>query len=152
MRLHEDEDAYAAECVAINPNSLNDEFSRLPADLAYWNSRYAEVYEEYLRAKDISEQTAANAAVVYRGRSTAKVTVAEVEAHVILDDDCTASRADEILAEAKKVKYKGIVDAVLAKKEMLISLGAHVRAEMGGDPSMRTQQYLEEQRAAASRF
>lgn len=53
-----DVDEYAIECVDLDPLALEDEFVRLPADLAYWNSRYAHVAAEYQRAKFYMEQVA----------------------------------------------------------------------------------------------
>ena len=40
-------------------------------------------------------------------------------------------------ADGRRLKLQGVLDAVRTKKDMLVSLGASMRAEMQGDPSIR---------------
>jgi len=37
----------------------------------------------------------------------------------------------------EKIRLYGVIDAVRTKRDMLISIGAQVRAEMESDPSIR---------------
>ena len=46
----------------------------------------------------------------------------------------------EVRAEVERVRVKGVCDAIIAKREALISLGAHVRKEMEHDPRTRERQ------------
>ena len=48
------------------------------------------------------------------------------------------AKEDLVEAESEKQKLRGKVEVVSAKKEMLISLGAHIRVEMS-DPMIRAQ-------------
>ena len=52
-------DEYLAECVVINDFALDEEFIRMPADMAYWNARYADALRNYLLAKLDHERNAA---------------------------------------------------------------------------------------------
>ena len=48
----------------------------------------------------------------------------------------------QLAAEVDLVRAKGVCEAVRTRKDMLVSLGAQVRAEMGGEPSVRQQHRL----------
>lgn len=127
----------------IDTFDLEGEYTRLPADLAYHNEVFADAYQTYLLAKETRKQVEANAAQGAR-IANPKATVGAIDAVVDLDEDVHNARMQEIAAEADKIRQFGRVDALRAKKEMLISLGAHIRAtELNGDPTIRQQKYLE---------
>ena len=52
-------DAYLYDCVNVEPEALQEEFVRIPADLAYWNERYAQAHREHLLAKLDAERAEA---------------------------------------------------------------------------------------------
>ena len=141
MKRREDEARYLDDCVKVEPVALEDEFIRLPGDLAYWSERYADAYEMFLDAKLVRERVYAELTMKHRDRlsltSKGRVTVGEIEAAVILDADYLEAKTNENAAESNKIRMHGIVEALRAKRDMLISVGAHQRAEMDHDPSIR---------------
>lgn len=132
-------DEYLARCVEIDPLGLQEEYVRLPADLAYQSSRYAQAYREAARAKSARKRLGALLAIEHRARLQldGRATEAMVEAAVETDPRMQTAEDREIDAEVERQRLYGIVDAVRAKKDMLVSIGAHVRAEMGADPTVR---------------
>lgn len=140
-KLHDiDVDEYLAESVQVYPESLQEEFVRVPADLAYWNARYAEAVRAYQLSKiDLSRTESALRIEVRESLMAggAKVTESMIEAAVVGDDRFHDCRLREVEAEVEKIRLYGVIDAVRTKRDMLISIGAQVRAEMESDPSIR---------------
>lgn len=144
VKLHDlDVDEFLKDCVTIEPMALEEEFVRLPADLAYWNERYSMANRTFLRAKIDRERTEARLTIQLREELAKtmpegkKPTVDAVGAAVKDHADMNAARNAEIDAEIEKARLYGVLDAVRAKKDMLVSIGAHHRAEMAGDPRIR---------------
>ena len=143
-----DIDQYLEECTKIEPMALQEEFVRVPADLAFWNGKYANVYQHWLEMKLAREICFAK---LWQHHQTqllintpkGKATISEVEAAVFQDAEYIDAKVKEITAEGEKVRLYGIMDSLRSKRDMLISLGAHQRAEMGNDPMLRKQAYLE---------
>ncbi len=140
-RLLELED-YLRECVGIDPLQLNDEFIRIPGDLAYWNARYARALRTFLMAKVDKDITRGRLEPILRaaiinagGKPTEKQIDGLIDSNQSYIDICHAL----VDAEVEKNECYGALDAIRAKKEMLISLGAHLRAEMEHDPLLRDQ-------------
>jgi hypothetical protein len=130
------------EAVAIDPLLLEEEFSGIGSRLAYWNEQYAESFRQFLRAKANYDRTEATRYLAIReelDNGGKKPTEATVKANVEVDDEVVTARLRLVDCEAEKVRLWGVLDALRAKKDALISLGAHIRAEMGGSPSMREQ-------------
>lgn len=133
---------YLRECVRIDPSKVTEEFIRVPSDLAFWSERYNDAAEAYLRAKMTRDKCAAEVELrvrrdaAHRGE---KLTENIVQARVTVDEEFTAMNLAVIEAEANKNRLRSTVDAILAKKDMLVSVGAHLRAEMGRDPVVREQ-------------
>ena len=140
-KLHDlDVDKYLAECVQIFPEGLQEEFVRLPADLAYWNARFAEALRGFLTGKINLDRTEARCRIEERerlGAAGGKVTESMVESAVEAAPEMEKAREALMEAEVEKVRLYGVLDAIRAKRDMLISLGAQHRAEMAGDPSIR---------------
>lgn len=136
-------DEYLRQCVRIEPLAIQEEYVRLPSDLAYWNARYASALRQHMMAKIESERVAARLRIELReqllGRN-AKVTESMVDSAVETHPDWQTARLEEIDAEVRKVQLHGVLDALRTKREMLISLGAHVRKEMDHDPAIRREQ------------
>jgi hypothetical protein len=138
--LTNDPDEYLRSCVHILPEALEEEFVRLPTDLAYWNGKYAEASREHLVAKMEMDRLRARLLIEHREKlmlTNTKVTESMVESAVEQDETYGAGRLRLIEAEVEKVRLHGALDAIRTKRDMLISLGAHVRAEMAGDPHLR---------------
>lgn len=135
-------DDYLRECVRIDPLRIQDEFVRIPADLAYWNARYADAQRAFLMAKIDLDVIKAKLGPLTRraiadkgGKATEDLIKNMVESHA----DVIDAREQLAVTEVEKSRLYGCLDAIRSKKEMLISLGAHMRAEMEGDPSLRQQ-------------
>ena len=133
-------DVYLRECVTIDPLQISAEYIRLPGDLAYWNAQYAEALRAFLRAELSRKVLWARLEPMIRGSIIAKggkPTEAQVKAAVDGNSDYVEALEAEVEAEVQKNEIYGCLDAIRSKKEMLISLGAHMRAELEGDPSLR---------------
>lgn len=135
-------DQYLAECVQIEPLAIEEEFVRVPADLAYWNERYTRAVDAFHRAKIRVSKLEALLSIEHREALTAngKATEKMIEAAVESDQRLLDARDSLVNAEVEKVRLAGYCEAVRTKRDMIISIGAHLRAEMGGDPSIRSQQ------------
>ena len=135
-------DPYVADSIRIEPMAIQEEFIRVAPDLACWTTRLSTANEGYQLAKWRAEKTEAKLRVHHREtllQLTSKVTESQVDAAVTLDPETDVARLNLIRAEAEKIRIAGLCEAVRAKREMLVSLGAHVRSEMQGDPVIRNQ-------------
>lgn len=141
MPQEEFEEEFSEEVVfRIDPTDLQDAFCSVPAELAYWSHKYALAYRAAATAKANEKQVrgayrevAREQVIAIRGKATEADVAAKLES---IDEVREASDAT-IEAEYEKTRLFGIVDAVRTKKEMLISVGAQVRAEMDHDPTIR---------------
>lgn len=128
--------------VSIDPVDLQQEFVTLPADLAYWGARHADAHRAALKAKFALEQAEAKTRLFIREQlnlSGQKATVDEINARVIVDEFYAEARLAAIETESVALRYRNLLSSVHAKKDMLVSVGAQVRAEMDGNPSLRRQ-------------
>ena len=126
----------------IDPLDLQDAFIKVPAELAYWSGQYAKAYRKAAAAKASEKQIIGAYREVARERVLAKrgkSTEADVAAELEGIDEVQEAREESIESDYNKVHLYGIVDAIRTKKDMLISVGAHVRAEMDHDPTIRAQ-------------
>ena len=131
---------FLADSVAVEPTAIQEEYVRLPADLAYWNELYARAYHRHLTAKVNEKHLNALLRIEHREQlenSVARVTESMVDSAVDTDERLQRAHSERIEAEVEKTRLYGILDAIRAKREMLVSLGAHVRAEMEDDPLVR---------------
>jgi|SRR6516162_2983609 hypothetical protein len=120
----------------IDPLALDEEFQHAPADYAYWSHQLSQATKTALQAKFEREKTYARLLIEIR-ETTSKKTVDEVEARVICCPEYEVAKLNEIESDAERARLYGIVEALRVKKDMLIQLGAHVRAEMDRDPQIR---------------
>lgn len=134
-------DTYVAECTRIDDFDLDAEYIRVPSDIAYWSARYSDVYRHWLEMKLAREILFAQLYSEHHQRlqmtSKGRVTVGEVEACVVTDPSYIDAKAKEIVADGEKVRLSGVLDALQAKRECIIGLGANRRAEMQRDPLIR---------------
>lgn len=157
-------DDYLATCVVVEPLALQEEFVRWTGDYAYWNERFAKASRLHASCKQQRErisssltmeiwataeaavQAAAAEAAVDPKKKGLKVkapTVGEVEARVENDVTYQTAKSAETDAEIEMERLSGVLQALRGKKDMLIQMGYHQRAEMSGDPVLRD--YLREQ-------
>jgi len=140
--------------VKIDPLNLQAEFIALPAELARANQQYADAVEDFLQAEMVMERTTAQLTMEHRERLLMEaqavagiegkkgvparaVTVDQVKSAVESDSRWETVKLGYIACEVEKVRSRGTVDALQAKKDALVSLGAMIRAEMSADPTIR---------------
>ena len=134
-------DQYLAQSVTVEPLQLEEEFVRLPADLAYWHARAADALREYQMSKLEQDKTEANLRIVVREHIIAtggKPTESQVESGVMLRPEYSEARARTIEAEVDYQRLRGVCEAVRVKRDALVALGQQARAEMS-DPVVRQQ-------------
>jgi len=141
--MHETDYESLVAAAEIDPIRLQDEFINLPATLAYWNAKRAEALRLYLLAKTAAKQAEAEAYLRVIEREAAKekrdrLTVDGIKACVTLDPMVMEAHEAEARMDAEHQRLRGAADAIITKREMLVSIGAHIRAEMKGDPALLT--------------
>lgn len=132
-------DDYLYESVNTDPLKLDDEFVRLPADLAYWHGQASNALREYQIAKIDTKRLEARLSIEHRERQLAegkKPTESTVSAAVETDDEMYEARKSLVTLESDYERIRGVVDAVRAKKDMVVSIGHQIRAELS-DPIVR---------------
>ncbi len=138
-----DPEEYLKQCTKIDDTQLDNEFIELPSALAFWSAQYAEAIRDQMTAKHNLESVSAKLHLVTKAEAEftkKKLTVADTESKVRESPEYTDAMLLLIEAEARKARLKGCLEAVHAKKDMLQSLGAKLRAEMGADPMVRNGQ------------
>ncbi len=131
------------DAVRIEPTVIEEEFIRLPGDMAYWNERFAMATHDYLDAKATREKLwgeLLNDSAIFDAlakRLGKKPSVDQLKGEIETLDQYVGARQLENTAKADVARTRGNVDCVIAKKEMLISLGAHIRAELNRDAMIR---------------
>lgn len=128
---------YLAECISIDLVDLNDEFVRVPADISYWNGQLADATRIAMTAKLDLDRAKAQLFTTIRASKVdnKQPSIDTVNAQVDADQDIYDLELDYILKEAERLRARGAVDAVSAKRDMIQSLGAKLRAEMRSDPT-----------------
>lgn len=117
----------------INPEIIQEEFAQIPGNVARWAFRAAEAAEAHQRAEMEFEIGEADLKERHRNRlhgDGGKATIPQVDAATICDPEYRKLSEDVISAARAKADALAMVEALRAKRDMLISLGAHQRAEM----------------------
>ena len=129
-------DEYLRQCVELEPEALQEEYSRLSGDYAHWNQRFKDASRDLLMAEFEETKVAARLRIFFKesvGPGGKPPTEATVEAHVVLAPDYEAAHLKAIEAQVESTYLKGVMESLRTKREMLVSLGAHVRQELQGD-------------------
>ncbi len=124
-------DDYLVSSVAIYPEQIQEEFCRAPADIAYFGEQTANATRAHRLAELARREGEATLQMEHRARlnSLGKVTEAAVEAAVRTDPRWHDLQVAEIEAEAEMLAARHRYTAVLAKRDMVQSLGALMRSE-----------------------
>jgi len=136
----QEDDADDTADVHIDPLLIQKEYIMLPGQLAHRNAAFAVAYEDYLESDLEYDRITARLRIFYREVIEAeggKSTEGAIKDRVETDQRWINAKLNRIDAEVTMVQAKGKVEALRAKKDMLVSVGAHIRAELGGDPSLR---------------
>lgn len=135
-----DIEEYLQECANIDPLEIQEAYLKVPAELAYWNARYAKALRRAMMKKvDVDLLEAQLDPLMRKALKDAGANVTEsiVKATIAQNESLIEARRELVDADVEKAQVFGALDAIRSKKEMLISLGAHLRAEMQGDPTIR---------------
>jgi hypothetical protein len=129
------------ERLKVEPMALEEEFIRCPGDIAYMGAKSSRALALHLHARTHAKRLRGLLMVEHRQRLVnlgGKTTVGEVDAAVDSDPRWLRAKVAEDNADALREKAKGDFSAIMAKRDMLMQMGASVRAEMQFDPSTRT--------------
>lgn len=148
------------EAVQIDDIAFDEELIRTPGDIAYWNARYTQALRVYLLADHHAETVRARlhlelkagsdstgevevedgeAQTGKRKRRVRGPTVDDIKAMVLVHPEYQTARLAAIEAEAEKEQLRKFTEALVARKDMLQSIGAKLRLEMANDPVVREQ-------------
>jgi hypothetical protein len=127
------------DAVKIEPMALEEEFIRVPADIAYFGEKHSAAVRKKLLAKHDFERVEAKLYMEIREEADTKITEATIRAKMLQNEEHYDAKLVAIEAEADEKAASHRLSALLAKRDALINLGANYRAEMGGNPSIRAQ-------------
>lgn len=147
-------EAYLHDSVSIYPEALDEDMTRAPADLAYWNERYAQAYkrEAVLRMELEREEavltistreTMVNAwqsevGAAAKGAKTSREPSGDTIRAAVLTNAALGKKKLELIdAECERVRLRGLISAVERKGDMLQSIAAKERLMIGNDPLRR---------------
>ena len=120
-----EEAEYLRQCVLVDDVAIQEEYMRLPSDMAYWTERYAAAKETHLVCKHQRERIYSTERAAVRAEMEAagtKVTEGRIDEQVIPALKVEAARSVEIGAEVEVLRLHGVLEALRSKKEMLNSL------------------------------
>lgn len=135
-------DDYFRTCIEIDPVQIEAVSMQLPAGFAYWNEKYAQAMRAELLAAHELSILRDQLRLMVRARLEAvkeKVTESMVEAKVSEDESYRSAKLAAIEAEAEAVRLKGRLEAIRMARDMVMQIGAQIRAEKAGDPQVRSQ-------------
>jgi len=124
----------ASDVTAVDLPSLQENFLRLPTEVAHWAEKLAVASKEYTLAKARAEMQEAR--LIERTRielqkTNPKVSQSAAERRAKGLARWLEIKAEVAEAEGAKVYARGIMDALQSKQSALISVGASMRAELG---------------------
>lgn len=130
---------YAKECVGLDSTQIDAEFTKYTGDFAYWGARLAEARQEESLAKLTKETTAADLDVMAREALAGdkKPTEAMISAWVTRHAAMQEAEKNLIAATFEFERVRAVWDALRAKRDMLVGLGAQQRAEMQHEPVIK---------------
>lgn len=117
------------EMTTINEDQLESEFAKFAGDYAYWLWNRASAQNEVTKRKLRLDLEKAETRERYRNDpKLEKLKVDDMKAAISEDALVQAAQNDLTEAELNEARINAIVEALRAKKDMLVSLGAHQRA------------------------
>lgn len=130
---------YARSCVTLENTNLQGEFVKYTGDLAFWGAKVASAKQEESLAKlarDVTSadlDSAAREALAGDKKPTEGAVASWVSRHPSMQE------AEKVLIVATFAldQVKAVYDALRAKRDMLVGLGAQQRAEMQHEPAIK---------------
>lgn len=135
------QDRSPAEATRVDATHLDTDFIALPADLAYWGERAAELLGKKLRAHAVRKRLFAEKFLAYKASTvagTGKSPSEEICKQMVEVDEEYAEAVDvEIGAIVELARIDAILSAINAKRDALMSLGASARDERRSELNIR---------------
>ena len=137
------DESYAKECVKLEPTALESEFVRYTADFAFWGQKVAETKQQESLAKLSLEVLEADLDTMAREALAGdkKPTEAMIGAWVTKHPAHTEASKTLFSASYEHDRAKAVWDAMRAKRDMLVGLGAQQRAEMQHEPTVKALEF-----------
>ncbi len=116
------------EAVEIDEDDIMGEFRRFSGVYAFWLWNRAQAQGRVLRESSKLDSLVAEARETIRDTVDTKLTVDDLKAMIKLDKSVLAQQDVCDAAESEERRLAAVVEALRAKKDMLVSLGAQQRA------------------------
>lgn len=133
-------DREIARATSIEPTAIQEEYSAVPADVYRWASAVAERDEvlDYAE-RDLKSYEARRAVEIVDAVKAEEKVPGEAKITAAIRRESGWVKAVELVAKARRGKADAlaVLEAVRAKKEMLISLGATQRLELEREALIR---------------
>lgn len=130
---------YARQCVALDNTDLQGEFCKYTADFSHWGEVYARAKQEESLAKLARDTTAADLDVQAREAmgGDKKPTEAAISGWVARHPAMQEAEKAVVVATYEMDRVRAVWEALRAKRDMLVGLGAQQRAEMQREPVVK---------------
>ncbi len=130
------------EVMEIDPLDIEMEYTTIGSQIARYNELHVEALREQLYAEREVKRVRAKKQLFIRSHAAAsdeKMTDSRANAKVEASTMVQKIEIAAIDARIERERLRGILKTLEGKRDMLVSLGAHIRAEMQGNPSLREQ-------------
>ena len=117
----------------IDKENLDLEFTKFTADYSYYSYQFSIIYTEELKAKARLERIEFLLYKKYRkelGKADKKFTEKLIESSIRTDNNYILAEEEWLKCRERLVYYSNLLKVLDKKKDMLISLGAQMRAEL----------------------
>ncbi len=133
------DEEYARQCVTLDNTNLQGEFVKYTADLSFWGAKLGYAKQEESLAKLARDVTAADLDSAAREAlmGDKKPTEGAIAGWVTRHPSMQEAERTLIHATHAMDQVKAICDALRAKRDMLVGLGAQQRAEMQHEPIVK---------------
>lgn len=128
------------EAIDFDDAQLDEEYTTYSGNLAYWNANYVRALKRFMISNYIYKKVHARLWLEIREEAQAegqKMTTDDLKCAVRMRDEYEEAHLAMIEAEAEKERLRKFAESLTAKRDMLQSFGAKLRAELEGDPSLR---------------
>jgi len=114
----------------IDETNLTREYAKQAALYAYYGKLYNDADRAFMRAEASKDALYAELDIAYREElKDEKTTEGKIKSMVITDEQYTKSVNNVIYCQYRRNTLRTILDALKMRADMMISMGAHLRAE-----------------------
>jgi hypothetical protein len=128
------------DMLVTDPEKIVQSFTEMPSQIAWAATRHAQAVRTHLRTKARARRLRGLLEIQAREELRQfypKPTESQVAARTEQDARWVVAQEEEIEAEVSRELTKGLLEAARCKRDMLISIGATLRAELERDPVIR---------------